>query len=224
MLSWNLSGWLGTCSSLHHANVVRLKSSLRLTFAAPLLAIGGFWSCVSMSNVNSLQRETPDSGQSGSDASGYENLFRCDEPTPVERGGAVELCANGVLHTPRCSGDLACGANVLPNHLLATQGPGWCNTDFECGVGLMCIESKRFLSEQDPCTVSARLEGFACQTTADSCGSDADCTSGECVFSRARHQCVTRPSPNCPRVTIPWQELIPIPLEATRSEDAGLPN
>ena len=220
------ASWPETCDCCSVQGHVFPRPRGSRAFVVAFLALSGIWGCAQSADDGPLEGGAPDSGpqeEYRSDAGSYEYLFRCDQPTPVERGGAVERCANSVVHAPACSEDRACGADILPNHLLATQGAGWCNTDGECGAGLMCIRSSRFISEQDPCSSSPRFEGFACQTRADSCGSDADCAAGECVFSAGRHQCVTRPSPACPRPPL-TPELTPMQPDVNPLEDAGSGN
>ena len=114
------------------------------------------------------------------------------------------ICANAHRFEGACGCAYGCreDADCDPGSICECGSPlgvcrrATCSTNADCGAGLRCIETDPGVDRGggQTCYLGVGNTFFACEVPADSCRSNADCSSGGCVLLDGRHVCV----PGCP--------------------------
>jgi hypothetical protein len=97
-------------------------------------------------------------------------------------GGASGLCRSGCVTDDDCGDGYICICDSNDSPTGGACQPSNCATDDDCGTGLLCASYEG---------TGCNPNGFACQTTQDTCQSSKDCSIGACNWdaSSSRHFC-----------------------------------
>ncbi|HTV17794.1 MAG TPA: ferritin-like domain-containing protein [Polyangiaceae bacterium] len=121
----------------------------------------------------------------------------CDAETSVSMPDGLWRCSSGVIHRRLQHDDAPCDDCVGPT---LTDPRDECLSDADCPEGALCAETKDRISSTQMCSqwvteVSAPY--FACLTSRDACGADAQCVIGLCARDGDERKCFGNSSYPC---------------------------
>jgi hypothetical protein len=114
------------------------------------------------------------------------NALRCDGDSPLQSG--LWQCDNGIVHRRTGSDEEPCIGCLRPPLSARDE----CTTDADCADGTLCAEARDLTSTESSCgsiVTSVGAPYFACLTSDDACGADAQCPGGMCARAEGVREC-----------------------------------
>jgi len=121
----------------------------------------------------------------------------CDGDRALPDREGLWQCDNGIVHRREQSADSACVPCVRE---FPGAPPDECASDTECPAGTLCAETRDLYRSGSACgapTTSVGPPYFACLTSSDACGADAQCPQGPCARADGVRECYVSRSLAC---------------------------